>query len=386
MPLYVPPTGVDARDLFETLAETLVEQYAAAESRVLVELQRRIDFAIDQSWPFTHATDRQLVLLAQLRELEAAVAKAVGQIDPDAAEAALRTAVTEGQAAAAARLGLIPQVARFGPLATDAAVQLVQLNLDLQSRLADVRARITRYPQDAYQQVIANQIPGVILGQQTPLEAQKAAVVDWLEQGIPAFVDKAGRQWSVGGYVEMATRTATSRGYLEAGIYRQMQAGVPLVSIVIGVDACRSCMQWAGKILSLDGRTGNVTVGSALDGSPVTVFVASSLAAARSGSHLFGPNCRCTAVAYQPGLSLVQGATTYDPAKEAARERQRTLERQLRSLKRRQELAPSPATKARIRSKNSELAHHIDEHNLPRKRNREQPSFQYGPSSRSRAA
>lgn len=385
---FIPETGVDPRDLFESIAEGLVEQYSAAEARVLAELSRRILYAIDQRWPYTHATDRQLVLLAQIRELRAAVEAQVGKIDQDASDAALRIAITEGQAAAAARVNLITPAARFGPLSTDAPVQLVQLALDLRSRLDDVKARITRFPQDAYQQVVADQIPGVILGQATTLEAQRAAVASWLEQGIPGFVDAKGRQWSVGSYVEMATRTAVSRGYTEAGAYRQMSLGVPLVTPVVGIDACKGCAQWSGKILSLDGTTGNITVGHAITGEPVTVFVADSVAHARATSHYHGPNCRCVDVAYQPGLSMPAG-TTYDPDREAARERQRALERSLRQQKRRAALLPGDegaAARARIRATQAKLRAHIDEHGLPRKRNREDPAFQYGPSRAAAAA
>lgn len=53
-------------------------------------------------------------------------------------------------------------------------------------------------------------------------------------------------------------------------------------------------------------------------------------------------NCRCHLVAYLAGITNTSNLTRYDPVKEQARDQQRYLERRVRSMKRRSQLADNP--------------------------------------------
>ena len=380
--MYVPPSGVAPSDLFEDLSRDVVEAYRAAEARILTQIQRAIDVQLEN--PDKPVPPR---LIEQLDQVQAAIrntdlANERLGLDPSIADDAISTAVSEGSAAAADRIGLIQVVPPVGPLTTTSASAVVQVALDTRSALEDVKLRILRFEDDAYRRIVAKSLPPVLLGTQYSIDRQKQTVAEWLSEGIPGFVDKSGRKWSTGAYVEMATRTGLSRAYTEATIYRQQQVGLELVTIVVGASACRSCAQWIGKVLSLSGQTGNVELPHATTGVPTTVYVSTTLAAARTGSHLNGPNCRCIVVSYLPGLAIPVGATAYDPVKEAARDRQRLLERTLRKDKTRLALSPSEDEQARLRGRiratQGTLREHIKEHDLPRKAYREQPAWAGG--------
>ena len=75
-------------------------------------------------------------------------------------------------------------------------------------------------------------------------------------------------------------------------------------------------------------------------------------------------------------------STTYEPELEAARDRQRALEREVRSLKRELAVTLEPddiaGVKKDIRDTQAEIRAHIQAHGLPRKAYREQLHFADG--------
>jgi len=370
MALYVPEDGVPPRAVFEDLARSVLEQYALAERRIVAQIARRLERDLTAEGPLA----RLQAQLEGVQYVEAQARAALAKIDHDLAGQAMTAAEEAGAASAVARLGLAVALPTRGPITTGRTRALSLLQLDLSNRLEDASQRILRSAADAYQQLAADTVSPVLLGTQGKLEAQRAGIARFLGDGLPAFVDEGGRQWSTGAYVEMVTRTATQRAYTESAVTRMQDAGINLVTIVVGVGSCRMCAQWIGRVLSTDGTTGPVIVQHATNGADITVDVTGTLAGARAAG--WGhPNCRCHVAAYLPGLPIPAAATTYDPVLEAAHARQRELERRLRRDKLRLSVNADDTTKARIRATQDELRQHIATHDLPRKRNREQPAF-----------
>jgi hypothetical protein len=125
------------------------------------------------------------------------------------------------------------------------------------------------------------------------------------------------------------------------------QAGVNLVTIVGGPEACRRCAPWIGKILSTDGSpAGPYVLLHATESQAVTVNVAGTIEQARAAGWNH-PNCRDKAVAYLPGLTIPQADFQYDAAAEKERSDQRALEREIRSAKRREVSAMTDTARAR---------------------------------------
>lgn len=369
MAKYVPNPDFTLDDLIEDLSRELADRYRDTEDFLIREVAVRAarDMELAGQLPTDIAPGgltiaerrRQNRILAELaahrakavRELQGVAVAMVEKLRrQDLAQRIVRVAATEGEAAAAAEIGLAARQAATGvpvpfiggtaavsatTLTSTAAQASGMVALSLQSRLEVLNERLTRYPQDAYQRIVALYSPQTILGAQTSRVQQARTVQRFLAEGITGFVDRGGRRWTVGAYAEMAGRTTVARAFNDGGVWRLGQSGINLVTISGGVDACAKCAPWIGKILSTDGRVGTFELPSAVSGEMVTVTVEGTIDQARAAG--WGhPNDRCKITGYQPGLSVPQAGFQYDEAADKERQRQRELEREVRAAKRRE--------------------------------------------------
>lgn len=365
MALFVPnPDGDPVEELIEQLALDIASRYAGAEDELIreVAIRARRDLELQSRLPeapgglgLTAAERRrQNRLLAELaadraralRELQFAAAGVVEKLRREnLAVRVVEIAAREGEAAAAARLGLAgisPAAFPGAPLARTAGSTATQavaaIAFSLESRLEVMNQRLTRYPQDAYQRIMALYSPTTILGVTTSRVQQAQAVQRFLSEGVRDFTDKSGRRWTIGAYAEMAGRTTVNRAFNDAGVWRMQQSGIDLVTVVRGLDSCKKCAEWAGKILSTTGVVGPVTLPHATRTASVTVNVAATVDQARAAGWNH-PNCRCRLVPFMAGLTVPQADTTYDEAGEKERAEQRRLEREIRAAKRKEAVA-----------------------------------------------
>lgn len=383
MALFVPdPDGLPVEEMIEQLALEIAARYAAAEDELIrevaararrhMELVNRIPTAPAGGGLTVAERIRQNRILAELsahrarsiRELQFQAAAMVEKLRADdLARRVVEIAAREGEAAAAARLGLagiVPTGVASTPFIggraaistttlTGTATQAVAaVVFSLESRLEALNQRLTRYPQDAYQRIVSLYSPNTLLGVTTSRLQQAQAVQRFLSEGIRDFTDRANRRWTIGAYAEMAGRTTVNRAFNDAGVWRMQQSGIDLVTVVRGLDSCEKCAAWAGKILSTNGVTGPVTLPHAAGEGTVTVEVAATVDQARNAGWNH-PNCRCRLVAYLPGLTIPQDDTTYDPEAEKERAQQRAIERDIRKAKRSEAVAPDEVTAARAR-------------------------------------
>lgn len=366
MAAFVPdPEGFNLDDFIEQLSDELALRYRDAEDELIRELATRVyrDLELRQLLPtekvaggLTAAERReQNRILGRLavhraqavRELQGISAAIVERLRRSGlAEEIVRVAAEQGEVAAAARLGLatrLPTVFQTGSAATAVGA----LAISLQSRLEVMNQRITRYPQDAYQRIVSLTTPNTLLGVTTSLRQQQATVQRFLREGITGFVDRSGRNWRIGSYAEMAGRTAVNRAFNDAGVYTMQQAGINLVTIVGGFDACARCAPWIGKILSTDGTpAGPRIMQHATVDQTVTVYVAGTVQQARNAGWNH-PNCRDKQVAYLPGLSVPQQNFEYNKQADEDRQKQRELERDIRQAKRDLDIAPDALSRKR---------------------------------------
>lgn len=400
MALYVPDDDISAQDLIDDLGRSLAFRYMNAEDELIREIARRAyrdidlqakirtaDEAVKSGLRYAIERNRQLAELAgyraqTLRELQFLAAQVVGRIrDEGLAKDIIDTAAKRGEAEAAARLSMARKLPKTSALNASSTSATAQLTLSLLSRLETLNQRITRYPVDAYQRIVAMTSPNVLLGATTQGIAQRQAVQLFLGEGITGFVDQAGRRWRIGTYAEMAGRTSVARAFNDAGIHRMQMSGINLVTVQGGLASCDRCAPWVGKILSTDGTTGTIAAMHATTGEQITVTIQGTLDQARN-SGLFHPNCSHKATAYLPGLSIPQAGFEYNEAADKARERQREIEVKIRAAKRRAETAGDPVTRQRERNKVKQYQQEMRDHLAAtgRKRNsaREQLAFADG--------
>jgi hypothetical protein len=404
VPAYVPnPENLaTAGDLIEDLGAELAARYAGAEDELIREIAKRSyrDVALQQALATATLTAEQTQALADriaqnraFAELAAYRAQSIRELQflaievtdklrrAGLAQELIDIAAKEGEAAAAARLRMASRLPQTSALTGNATQAVTALTIDLSSRLEAMHLRITRYPQDAYQKVISFTSSSQILTGQTMKVAQSQAVQQFLSQGITGFVDKAGRNWRIGSYAEMAGRTAVRRAYEDAGTWRMQQSGLNLVTIVGGIDACKLCAPWIGKILSTNGQTGTVTLPHATEDRQVVVQIAGTLDQAKAAG--WGhPNCRDKTSVYLPGLSIPQEGFEYSPEREKERSKQRQIERDIRAAKRDAATAGDDVSRRRatreVRERQANMREFTNDTGRKRSSYREQLAFADG--------
>jgi len=208
----------------------------------------------------------------------------------------------------------------------------------------------------------------VIAGAKTGRQAIAETISGWSKNGLKAFTDRAGRQWTPEAYAQVITRTTTANVRREAQFERMDEYGLDLIQVSSHADARPGCAPYQGKVYSLNGKT---------EGYPLL-----SETSYGEPDGLFGCNCRHTSTIYTPGQKK-----TFSPyplgeteAKYAESQQQRKLERSIREAKRGLQLAQESggddATiqhwKDRVSGRQAAMRDFIDESGRTRRRDREQ--------------
>ncbi|MFG2650954.1 phage minor capsid protein [Streptomyces sp. NPDC048436] len=374
--------------MVEPLADRTRHLYAAAEARLLNIIARQLSAGLDApGW-----VERKLAAVQQLRraaqgvmnELSKAVTLDVFDVVAEAYSVGQRAAVAELGALSDDARGLVDDVA---PNA-QAVDRLAQETVDV---VTSTHRSILRAVVDGFRAIVAEVTATPLLGTGTRRQATQDAMRRFADQGIRAFVDKAGRRWQLTSYAEMAVRTSVARAATEAHMRTLSDAGIELVIVSDAPRECPLCRPWEGRVLAIDGPTGERTVEvehAIEDGRMIPVRVAGTLDEARLAGFQH-PNCRHSVSAYTPGLTRTETAES-DPAGYEAGQRQRTIERRIRQYKRREAAAVTPeaqrAARLKIRQWQGAMRDHLTAHpNLRRLRHREQPGASDLPEPRREA-
>jgi hypothetical protein len=351
--------------LAEDLATGVVNHYSEAERVLLAAIAAALAKGFDGPMWAEHKLLEVQLIQARAKALLVQLERAAGQ---SVAEAVL-TAWNRGSAVAATDLAGVLERALgdvVDPLpGTRAVARLVE---ETTAKVVGTHPRILRSTMDVYRDVIAKASGQVLLGTQTRRQAAQSALDDFARRGVTGFVDRAGRGWSLESYTEMAVRTSTAHAAVAAHVDRLQAYGQDLVIVSDAPQECILCRDWEGKVLSLSGST----VGT-IDGSG-GVRVAGTLPEATAAG-LFHSNCRHSTGLYQPGITEPLQDTA-DPEGDAARQKLRYLERQVRAAKRVEQVAlDEPARKlaaSKVRVRQAAIREHVANTTAKRQPAREQ--------------
>lgn len=368
----------------------LLGVYQDAEAAILAQITRHTSATLDAA---DAGRDIDAARAAGMTGIRGAVAQVVLGLDRKARpliDAVMFAAAEQGAGAAAAQLAGITGRGRdqYGDVVPRGALD--RLAAAVLDRVTPAHAAMLRVAVDGYRQIVARVVPGVLVGADTRRDATQRALWALADRGISGFTDTTGRRWSASSYAEMAVRTAAARAHEDAKHDRLAEAGIDLVIVQGSGDRCEKCRPWSGAILSLTG-SGRRTVQvehATRDGEFLPIEVAGSVDDARRAG-VFHPQCRCSTAAYQPGVTRVP-APVVDDGQYGARQRQRTLERQIRAWKAREAAALDPAAlkyaKAGTRGAQARMREHLtDNPDLLRRRYREQPGTGNLPTARTRS-
>lgn len=336
MPDELPPIG-----------RTLLAVYQDAEQALLRATTAQLRHVVNA--PPSDEDRRRIEGLRVVQAVAAAVRRALDERVPGLLGQILGAAAGRGAAEAARQLAAItsPRRDQYGDPVNRGSLD--RLAGALLSRVGQAHLSILRTAPDLYRQAIARVLPAAIVGVQTRRQVSQRAWWDLTDRGVTGFTDEAGRRWQLSSYVEMATRAASQRAALDAQHDRLASVGRDLVIVQGSGDRCPQCRPWHGKVLSIGGTRGTVQLEHGIrDGVMVDVDIAGSLDEARAAG-LYHPNCRCSDSAYLPGVTKPIPPAVDNGAYEA-RQRQRAIERQIRSWKQREAAALDRAGAAQAKA------------------------------------
>lgn len=218
------------------------------------------------------------------------------------------------------------------------------------------------------------------IGAESRQQAMRACIKEFVDKGIPAFVDKRGREWTPEAYVNMAMRNTAKNTADEVQTARCQDYGVNLIEIDSHSGARPKCAKDQGKIYDLNNNSGYTTDAS---GRKVRYYPWNSTSHGQPDG-ILGINCRHHKYPFFPGMSL----QTYFPVEDQeASDRlykqtqvQRALERDVRKQKREcmmyKELGDDEAFEqaaVQLKAEEAKLRSYVgDNEQLHRRKDREQ--------------
>ncbi|SNR44225.1 Phage minor capsid protein 2 [Haloechinothrix alba] len=355
-------------------ARAVARIYGAAEEAILSMIARRLGRGLDSpNWIRRKADEARSVrreASKHVRQAERDAEKASREAVAEAADMGAREAASDMQQASGRSLDEL----REQVLQKDRLDELADATL---TDATPPSRSVLRTVEDSFRRITQDSSAGALSGVETRRQSAQRALWKAADQGITRFRDSSGRNWELESWAEMSIRTATARASLDAHTRSLRELGQDLVMISDAPQECDLCRPWEGAVLSVSGtQVGTIEVPSATGGPPVTVQVDGSLDEARAAG-LFHPNCRHSESAYIPGASR-QPTNTQDTEGDAARQKLRQLERQVRKWKKREAAAMDEASRRQARDKvrhyQREIRDHTSNTTAKRQRQREQVS------------
>lgn len=209
-----------------------------------------------------------------------------------------------------------------------------------------------------------------LIGSESRQQAMVKIIREFNQNGIPAFVDKRGREWAPEGYVNMCLRTTSERVANETQMARCDDYGIDLVQVDSHSGARPKCAKDQGKIFDRSNKS--------------TKYPHWNTSSYGEPDGLLGINCGHHIYPFVEGVNIRRYFPTEDLEANNKEYKlfqgQRKLERDIRKTKREiamlKELGADEDTikqlKASLKDKQNNIAKYVKDNNLVRRKNREQ--------------
>lgn len=201
-------------------------------------------------------------------------------------------------------------------------------------------------------------------------EAVRNCIKEFSQKGIPAFVDKRGREWSPEAYINMDIRTTVNNTANAAQDACCDRYGLDLIAISSHMGARPKCAIDQGKLYSRSNRSGIAHDG---DGNEIPFYPWSSTSYGQPDG-ILGINCHHHKYPFADGVNF-QRYFPYDQEENAARynefQKQRAMERRVREVSRHAEMLEAAgdtegakAARRQLREKRKAYREYSREHGL----------------------
>lgn len=220
-----------------------------------------------------------------------------------------------------------------------------------------------------YLNILNRGVTSVITGADARQQALRRTIIEFNERGIPAFVDRRGRQWTPEAYVNMCMRATSGSTAADMQLSRCQDYGIDLVEVDSHSGARPKCARDQGKIFDRSNTSDKYPHWDTSSyGEP---------------DGLLGINCGHHIYPYVEGVNIRRYFPTEDLDANDRRykeiQQQRALERGVRKQKREcmlfDELGDQQAfeeASVKLKKKEQQLSQYVKQKDLPRRRNREQ--------------
>lgn len=379
----------------QQLAEPVDGLYQDLETQILLNIARHL-----QGWEQPIATDTWLLqklaelgrlnqenikLIAKMsglsqtaaeRMLNAAAEDAIKNIDPGLRYLARRGLADE--AVAVKKSKNVRQVMKDYRKQAKDTLNMCNTNM-LYKANEKYRGLINNIAQEA-RGVLNSGATGVVNGTEARQQAVRRCIRQLNEKGIPAFVDKRGREWTPEAYVNMAMRNTAKNTADEVQNARIQDAGCNLIQIDSHSGARPKCAKDQGKVFDLNNGNGYT---ENLHGKKIRYYPWSSSSYGEPDG-ILGINCRHHKWPFVPGVSIQRYFPTenMDANDKLYKQTQvqRALEREVRKQKRECMMLDAAGdaegfeeASVKLKSKEAQLKDYVSKHkDLRRRKDREQ--------------
>lgn len=189
--------------------------------------------------------------------------------------------------------------------------------------------------------ILNNSAMDLVTGQVSFRDAVASSVKQLSDDGINAYVDKAGRSWSPEGYVSMDLRTTSAQTARKVVEEQGRDYGLDVILVSSHAGARPKCAPYQGRCFSMSGRYGTIkdAKGNEYEFEPI------QNTSYGEPDGLFGINCGHSFRYIEEG-AFFNRERTLDTKEEKERnerqyaqsQEQRSIEREIRSWKREAEL------------------------------------------------
>ena len=232
------------------------DQAAARLERLYLQAQRAIMAQVQAALAagqLMRAQERRLQLaavLATLDQLGAATDPLARQLAAQAYADGSDTVVRDLRRVV---VGPVQIPASFTGVQADAVRTLQDAIL---GRLDTARRTVGRQVEDTYARAGRRATMRALLGAEgSPQHASAQLQQDLRRRGVTGFVDRAGRQWRLDSYAEMAVRTTTREAVVQGSMDRMASHGIDLARVSTHGGSCAICSPYEGRLVSLSGQT-----------------------------------------------------------------------------------------------------------------------------------
>ena len=255
-------------------------------------------------------------------------------------------------------------------MAQDAYKQLVQ---GMVSKAREIAGK------QSFLDILGKHATAEAIGAESRGQAIRSVLREFNERGIPAFVDKRGRQWTPEAYVSMTLRTTAGNVATESMMARMEERGLNLIQVSSHSGARPKCARDQGKIFDRNNGSGYV---EDINGKKIRYYPWSSSSYGEPDG-LFGINCGHHGTPFLPGISRQRYFPTEDLEENdrlyKQMQIQRGLERDVRKQKRLCSLYDEIGDKesfeqasVTLKVREARLASYTKQKGLARRRDREQ--------------